>query len=215
MSTIETRQDLTGKKFGRLTILEGPWMGTGCMLLCRCDCGAEKWLVRRSVMSGATKSCGCLCKEVMVARRKHMYSGAAHLGAMQGISNNPTYKVWVAMLNRCDPKTSTNPGHRRYSGRGIVVCERWKDFSNFLNDMGDRPEGMSIDRIDNNGHYEPGNCRWATAKQQARNTSRNRWLTFNGETRVVVEWMDLSGIKRDKLMRMAKSGATTLELTCQ
>jgi hypothetical protein len=107
--------------------------------------------------------------------------------------HRPSYRSWYSMIDRC-----TNPskkGWENYGGRGIAVCERWRKFANFLSDMGDRPNGLSLDRIDNDKNYEPGNCRWATRGEQARNRRSNRLLTYKGETHVMKDWATILGIK--------------------
>lgn len=109
-----------------------------------------------------------------------------------GGDGTPEYQTWVDMKRRCDdPK---RPGYKNYGGRGIIVCERWYDFRNFYADMGERPEGMSLDRVDNNGHYEPGNCRWATAKEQANNRRNSHNITYAGFTYTLAEWGKLLDI---------------------
>jgi len=114
------------------------------------------------------------------------------------------YRVWVSMRQRCrDPHQIV---YKRYGGRGISVCERWHKFENFLADMGRRPAGTSIDRIDNNGNYEPGNCRWATPQQQARNQSRNRILSIGGIQKTCAEWVEFSGIKPSTFRMRLKAG---------
>jgi hypothetical protein len=115
-----------------------------------------------------------------------------------------TYRCWANMIQRC-----TNPRralYRTYGGRGITVCERWRRFENFLADMGEQPTEMSLDRIDNNGNYEPGNCRWATRAEQSRNTSRNRMLTFNGVTQCAADWAAAVGIPWPTIHRRLKDG---------
>jgi hypothetical protein len=113
-------------------------------------------------------------------------------GQSAGPKETPTYTTWVRMRRRCN-----NPNHstyQYYGGRGIKVCERWDSFDSFLKDMGEKPEGMTLDRINNDGNYEPGNCRWSTHKEQVRNTSQNRLFTVNGKTQCLSAWAEEAGI---------------------
>lgn len=103
-----------------------------------------------------------------------------------GLSASPTYKVWQAMHQRCG--NLNNPGFHRYGGRGIKVCDRWNSFENFLADMGEKPAGMFIERVDNDGDYEPSNCRWATRSEQQRNRRNNRVVTHAGVTLCLKDW---------------------------
>lgn len=147
----------------------------------RCDCGKVFSMQCRS--ENGTKSCGCYAKEV--ARK--LLTGNQNR-TKHGLSNSATHKSWSGMKARCQ-----NQNHReypRYGGRGITVCESWILFENFLKDMGECPEGCSIDRIDNDGNYEPSNCRWATDKEQARNRRSSRLLTVDGVTKTVAEWSE-------------------------
>lgn len=158
-------KDLTGQVFGRLTVLEVAFRKSGKQYwLCRCECGKELATRGTSLVLGIARSCGCLKIDMLASQAKtHGHSG-------QGPS--PTYITWRGMKTRCN-----NPKHRRYSdygGRGIKVCERWMDFNNFLADMGERPEGLTLDRIDPNGNYEPGNCRWATDSVQQTNKRKKK-----------------------------------------
>jgi hypothetical protein len=104
------------------------------------------------------------------------------------------YWTWCSMRKRC--YNAKTPSYRNYGARGITVCERWMTFANFLADMGDKPEGLSLERIDNDGNYEPGNCKWATPAEQNRNNRFTRMVTFNCETLCVVDWAKKTGIKR-------------------
>jgi len=155
---------MIGQTFGRLTVT-GPAdslpNGKSKLkaFLCECVCGIKKVIAASNLQTGRTRSCGCLVAE----------TAKLNIGAPIKHEQcwSPTYSSWAGMKDRC-----TNQNHKSYNnygGRGITVCERWMDFRNFLEDMGERPEGMSIDRIDVNGDYEPGNCRWATAEQQSLN----------------------------------------------
>lgn len=167
-----------GDRFGRLVVVSEPAPGDRRKrYLCKCDCGAEKRAARNDVLRGDTRSCGCLGREASAARCS---ARATHgHGATRGGRNSTaTYCVWTSMIQRCEnPKVRS---FHRYGGRGIRVCDRWRgSFEAFLADMGEKPSGRTIDRIDVNGNYEPSNCRWATPAEQARNRGNNV-LTADG-----------------------------------
>jgi hypothetical protein len=172
--------DLTGKQFGRLTVvtLHGRDAHRISTWLCRCECGNSSVVSASRMKRGRTKSCGCLMREVARANLRGNNHGLTHghsrLHKQTGKrGHTPEYITWRGMLQRCNNPSAAN--FQRYGGRGISVCERWESFENFLADMGPRPPAHTIDRIDVNGHYESGNVRWATAKEQTRNRRRGRW----------------------------------------
>jgi len=160
---------LKGKRFGRLLVVEDlPAVKHKGYCLCLCDCGNTCKVANSELRTGDTKSCGCLKRECPSAKT-------------HGLTDTRTYNAWRAMHQRCT--NAKLPSFKNYGGRGITVCERWHDFAAFLQDMGECPPGLSIDRYpDKDGNYEPGNCRWATPAQQSRNTRRNRIFTVRGVT---------------------------------
>lgn len=122
----------------------------------------------------------------------------------RNLKRSKEYIAWGHMIQRC--RNRNHPLYKNWGGRGIKVCERWLSFENFFSDMGVSPEGRSLDRINNNGDYEPGNCRWATSRQQQNNRSDNKLITFLGETKTVSEWAEVLGIKKHTLYsRLSKA----------
>lgn len=189
--------DLTGKKFGRLTVLHRvPNQGAEVRWACSCDCGNTKEVNGTLLKSGNTKSCGCLASDRAKAgiNRKHNRSGT------------PLYELWCKMRDRCG--NPSNPSYGAYGGRGIYVCERWQSFENFLADMGERPSPKhSLDRINNDGPYSPENCRWVgSIREQRSNCRDNRFITHRGQTLTVSEWARRCGIDVDALLFRLNAG---------
>ena len=223
----ETKKNLAppmvGARFERLVVLEAaertptPTRAkpnkTGRQWLCQCDCG-QKVVVRDSRLRyGVTRSCGCLVKDLIVARN------TVHGHGKRGES--PTYLVWCHVISRCEnPKV---PGFENYGGRGITMCRRWRQgedgksgFECFLADVGERPSrSHSLDRFPNNdGNYEPGNVRWATRAEQSRNTRQNHWLEMDGRRMVLKDWAREHGISAPTLRyRLAKGHSLRDALT--
>ena len=158
---------MRGQRFGRLTVKsENPFVAGNHNHLyveVRCDCGKEKRVGFNDMRAKRIISCGCFRAERLTAQTaRTLRHGHSRRGAM-----STTYRVWADMLKRC--RNSRHWAWKYYGGRGIGACERWLVFDNFLKDMGERPKLLTLDRINNDGHYEPGNCRWATRKQQSEN----------------------------------------------
>lgn len=192
--------DISGKRFGRLVAQHRVGDETdGARWLFQCDCGRTKVIRSKDVRRGATSSCGCISSENTTARNtKH---GHAKRGRL-----SPEMMTWVGMMSRCEYRNGT--AYDRYGGRGITVCARWRSFAAFLEDMGERPPGTSIDRIDNDAGYSPENCRWATASEQARNKRNTLMLEHDGQTLPLATWAERTGINYGVLARRISLGWT-------
>jgi hypothetical protein len=199
---LKTHYDI-GARFGRLVLAEIFTDGRKIRWRCRCDCGRLVTCVPNNLTGGNAKSCGCLKKDATAARNRRLAThGHSRTGQL-----TPTFKVWSSMHGRC--KYSCVNAYKDYGGRGIRVCDRWSGpngFASFLADMGERPTGMQIDRIDCNGDYEPGNCRWETPKVQARNKTNTVRITFRGETMPAVDWAERLGLNVAALMARHRAG---------
>jgi len=188
-----------GERFGRLLVLSrSENKGIHAAWKCKCDCGNETIVASASLSTGHTKSCGCL---------KHNSANySIHGHSRYKAPGFKTYASWRAMLERC--KNPKNASYKNYGGKGIVVCERWKGesgFVNFLSDMGERPDGKTLDRFPNkNGNYEKKNCRWATDKEQARNRKGNLTIEYNGEKKIISEWAEFFSVDNRNFHFMLK-----------
>lgn len=168
--------DLTGQVFGRLTVLSRVPATGQARWLCRCECGSERSYLGYELRAGRTSSCGC-----------YRAALAKELTKSHGMTRTPTYFAWANMRNRCyRPEVR---GFARYGGKGITVCDRWRfSFTNFLADMGERPDGHQLDRIDPTGNYSPDNCRWVDLETQANNKTRIKHVTLGDRTMSVSQW---------------------------
>jgi hypothetical protein len=190
--------DITGQKFGRWTALSfshrskgGHWAWN-----CKCDCGTEAKILGTRLIKGKTTSCGCYKREW--SKEKHTTHGMRH---------HKLYPVYDSMKRRC--YNPNDKGYINYGGRGITVCDEWlTDPSTFFKwaFLSGYEEGLSIDRINNDGNYEPGNCRWASRSEQLNNTRVNHLITFNGETHTITQWSRITGINKGTLRDRIEAG---------
>jgi len=188
-------RDLTGQRFHKLTVLSwASWRqysnGRESLWLCQCDCGKQPIVPQRNLVGGNTKSCGCI-----IGQHKRIH----------GASETPEFRIWGSMHSRCE--NPRHPSYPDYGGRGINVCERWSDFTAFREDMGLRPfPDAQIERVDNDGNYEPANCRWATRVEQGNNRRSSRFLTINGETKTLAQWEHVAGLRQGSISQRLRAG---------
>lgn len=177
--------DLIQQQFGRLTVIErAPNHGKQVAWRCRCECGGDVVVDGIRLTRGVTKSCGCLRRETAHAQRNKR---------THGLTGSTTYRAWRQMKARC--LNVRHPAYPDYGERGITVCTRWlESFENFLADMGYKPDGLTLERRNNDGPYSPDNCYWATWMQQAQNRRSTRLATFAGETLCFAEWARRVGL---------------------
>lgn len=196
-----------GDVFGRLTVVEAAsTINNGQKRwLCLCSCGKECIIQQTNLNRGVTRSCGCLSRELSKERNPRL--NTTHGNTTQG-KVTPTYRCWANMRARCSPNSKD---FAYYGARGIRVCEAWESFEVFFHDMGEMPPGSQLDRIDNNGNYEPGNCRWASRIEQARNKRSNHKLSLHGETLTIAEWSERTGINFQTISSRVATGWTVEE----
>lgn len=188
--------DMTGQVCGRLTVIErsGSTAQGLATWKCQCSCGVIVTVAGGHLRSGASTSCGCAQRDLMRTRQ-----------TTHGMHGTTIYIRWQSMINRCEVPTSTN--YIYYGARGIKVCERWHSFELFYEDMNAGfSDDLQIDRIDSTKNYEPGNCRWATVTEQARNRRSNRAITWKGRTKIIVEWSEETRIPATTILGRLNDG---------
>lgn len=183
-----------GQKIGQITAIKMLGKkGHNISWECSCFCGNIFSALSSNIISGNTKSCGCL--KAKICREK---------ATIHGMSNTSVYGLWNNIMRRCyDAK---NPAYKNYGGRGIKVCDRWHDFEKFFEDMGNRPEGFSIDRKNNDAEYSNENCQWSTATEQARNRRDNVFIEINGENKTIAEWSEITGVPYGRINQRRSAG---------
>lgn len=188
------RLDLIGKRFGKLIVVD--YFGIRkrhTYWNVECDCNNLLVVIGTNLQRGCTKSCGCLQKSVTRERC-----------LIHGMSRTAIYDIWKSMKGRC--LNTKDKRYKSYGGRGITICDRWLKFEGFYEDMGDQPNGMTIERIDNDRDYNKDNCKWATMKEQAQNRRTNVILSYKGIDLNVTQWAEKLGINSDKLYYRLKQG---------
>ena len=194
--------DITGQKFGRLTVIsyQGKNKSKHSTWLCKCECGNTKVIDVGSLLQGRTRSCGCLDKEAHLLRPNRKTHGAV---------KTRLYRIWEGIKKRCH--NQNNSDYPNYGARGIIVCEEWRKSFTAFRDWAlanGYEDTLSIDRIDPNGNHEPSNCRWATAIQQVRNRRITPFLTYNGETHSIADWAEILGVPQNRLYARKSFGWT-------
>ena len=200
---MESKKDLTGQKFFCWTVIKfSSHIGRRPYWECRCNCGTMRAIREDNLKNGESWSCGCLKNKGKPKKIKTTHK----INELHGKSSWPEHKVWSNMKGRCYNKNDQD--FKYYGGRGISVCKSWRNsFTNFITDMGRRPSpAHSIDRIDNDGNYEPNNCRWATAAVQANNRRNSRILTFDGKSLNVKQWAKTTEISYYEILRRLNEG---------
>lgn len=201
MSARPPRRDYTGKRFGRLQVLKADLSGRNVRWTCLCDCGKQSLVATAKLTNGHTRSCGCLSREAIAESR-----------TTHGKTKTPEYKSWQKIIERCE--SPLDPAFARYGGRGITIAEAWrKDFPAFLAEVGERPSPHhSIDRIDNDKGYEPGNVRWATPTEQACNRRSNVWVEIGGERMLQKDAVSRFGVPQSTFSRLLLQGLSGDEI---
>ena len=203
-----SKKELIGKQFGEWTVLAfNGCDGKNTTYLCRCSCGTERHLRKNVLIHGLSKSCGCKRGEHISVATKGKPKAYAVERDTYGEGKTRLHIIWDGMKKRCNCLTDKH--YKWYGARGIKVCEEWSNsfqaFKSWALNYG-YMDDLSIDRIDNDGNYEPSKCRWVTHQQQMCNTRRNRMITYNGETKCVSEWGKVLGMSPDTIYERLKHG---------
>ncbi len=191
--------DIAGRRFGRLTAIRflesrrfhGKWKR---IWMCQCDCGVATEIRIDYLTSGDTRSCGCWVKEINERGRRYKHGGA----------NTTEFNIWCSMRQRCNSPSCH--AYQDYGGRGITVCERWSKFEAFLADMGPRPKGLTLERINNDSGYSPENCRWASRTEQANNRRSNRIIAYLGESKTLAQWASVFNVSHSTMWNRLRVG---------
>lgn len=183
-----------GRRYGRWTVIAFDSYVRNVMIwVCRCDCGNIRSVPNSNLQSGSSQSCGCLSRELSSKRLTR-----------HGKSRSRVYRIWGGMVGRCT--NPNDPAWKHYGGRGIEVCDRWLTFSNFIEDMGDPPDGLTIERIDNDKGYSPDNCHWATMLEQQNNRRNNVVLEVNGRQQTISQWAREKHLSRQLIQYRLAAG---------
>jgi len=197
---------MIGQVFSKLTVISrapATAGNRGARWNCQCECGTTTVSRSDALKNGRAKSCGCHRAELGGQRMKEMHT-------THGMCGTPEYHTWQSMLNRC--KNKNEPSYVNYGGRGISVSPDWESFEQFYADMGDRPEGMTLERVDVNGDYSKENCEWADRKQQANNKRNNHVILHDGESKTLAQWAEYYSIPAWKLsQRLVRDGLSFSE----
>jgi len=191
--------NIIGKTYNKLTVVaRARNKDAAAVWKCKCECGKTCEVLGKHIRAGMVKSCGCLLLE----RNKRL----GNMSRVHGMRHTRIYKVWCDMKARCNNKSRKDFAY--YGGRGITHDPRWDEFELFYLDMGDPKPGESLDRIDPDGNYYKSNCRWATKLEQANNTRRNHYLTYQGKTQSISQWARETGIHKSTISRRVSAGLT-------
>lgn len=212
---LKTKTDLIGHRFGKLVVTErvGRNKHNNVLWKCKCDCGGETITTSHCLLCGDTKSCGCI-RNKYFTEKKYDLLDIQEKFENTIPSDTPIYRSWSAMRSRC--RTENNPAYKNYGGRGITVCDEWLGENGFINFynwsiQNGYADGLTIDRIDNNGDYTPNNCRWITREEQQKNKRNNTIITCDGKSMIISDWARELGVNRSMISWRKRNGWTDEE----